>query len=939
MAITTYKLQHEGDRYWTDPILSEAEWLDVLHLAKTSGKDMQINTLLMFFSQPGHKSTCSALGKEFSMSADTVRNLVYNFGKFAIKASGEEFRVETSDDVKDTFWCIPMLGRQVKKHFEWELRPELVSALRTFQIEKLVAEYRGPVIKEGLNNSRSEELYKWRLLASAKGKDIPGILEVMSCPEMNILTWRTKETIKGALKSTPERIEECFSKLLHTEGDFYQKFDAFVRDGKAFLSKTDAERILKEKEVALFLACTNPTENAVYKWTLYKMAASYLGLEIDNKRPYNAFVRILNAIIPIEKTDTELMEKLRAETSGYFWSDLLNAQDVLWQTQSFMRNSRPKNWLQRFYESRLQDPSSAFNGWFENSYSKNVEAFISFIKDENSRSNPDRELRDLLLKKSNNGISDIGSGQFNEGEYAKILQDWESVYDLLKSALDSEDVTPEAFKSLEDLLNPKLTRYHPQALRRIWCGLFPDRLSSVTEPGILKNVQQLIQRFDSGVPALTKDWLTDNLALMEYFKEKVSFVKPRHRAVMAMEMIWNSSYFGNNNDMDKYINLLESNKNLIFTGAPGTGKTKLAKLIASAMGDNDPGFVQFHPSYDYTDFVEGLRPNEDGTFERVNGVFKQFCADALSSISSGDFDEAYNRLLADLTDLESPLPVNTYGSGSSSVFGIMVNSKGSLDLFTKSLSRPEPVDSETLIPVEHEVEFKKNGSLTKERIRECDSQIYWKGYYKGVYQLLIQKYGLKPGVKEAPKKHVFIIDEINRGELSKIFGELFFAIDPEYRGADNRVKTQYQNLIPPGDPFEKGFFVPENVYIIGTMNDIDRGVESFDFAIRRRFGWYEVSAEERMTMLDEEIPEWAEAARKSMHKLNETIVQDKRLGLSGAYEIGPAYYLKLKQYNGDFEQLWKLHIRGILFEYLRGTRDVEDKLDNILKPAFESYKS
>ena len=81
------------------------------------------------------------------------------------------------------------------------------------------------------------------------------------------------------------------------------------------------------------------------------------------------------------------------------------------------------------------------------------------------------------------------------------------------------------------------------------------------------------------------------------------------------------------------------------------------------------------------------------------------------------------------------------------------------------------------------------------------------------------------------KNYVFIIDEINRGEISKIFGELFFSIDPGYRGVAGTVQTQYQNLIEDGDIYENGFYVPENVYIIGTMNDIDRSVDSMDFAI------------------------------------------------------------------------------------------------------------
>ena len=78
--------------------------------------------------------------------------------------------------------------------------------------------------------------------------------------------------------------------------------------------------------------------------------------------------------------------------------------------------------------------------------------------------------------------------------------------------------------------------------------------------------------------------------------------------------------------------------------------------------------------------------------------------------------------------------------------------------------------------------------------------------------------------------------------MSKIFGELFFSIDPGYRGKDGLIQTQYQNLINENNIFHNGFYVPENVYIIGTMNDIDRNVESMDFAFRRRFTFKEIKA-------------------------------------------------------------------------------------------------
>ena len=106
--------------------------------------------------------------------------------------------------------------------------------------------------------------------------------------------------------------------------------------------------------------------------------------------------------------------------------------------------------------------------------------------------------------------------------------------------------------------------------------------------------------------------------------------------------------------------------------------------------------------------------------------------------------------------------------------------------------------------------------------------------------------------KVARKDFVFIIDEINRGEASKIFGELFYAIDPGYRGKKKPgVQTQYQNLVPETDVFAGGFYVPENVYILATMNDIDRSVESMDFAMRRRFTWKEITPTDTESMLND----------------------------------------------------------------------------------------
>ena len=199
---------------------------------------------------------------------------------------------------------------------------------------------------------------------------------------------------------------------------------------------------------------------------------------------------------------------------------------------------------------------------------------------------------------------------------------------------------------------------------------------------------------------------------------------------------------------------------------------------------------------------------------------------------------------------------------------------------------------------------------------------------------LVEKYSSKEQ-KNEKLPFIFIIDEINRGEISKIFGELFFSIDPGYRGEKGKVKTQYQNMVSEGDVFADGFYVPENVYIIGTMNDIDRSVESMDFAMRRRFTWKEVTPTETQSMLDT-LP-CADEAKKTMNRLNEEIANTD--GLGTAYMIGPAYFLKLGNNGGDFLRLWNMNIEPLLKEYLRGFRKSDDILKKFSKAYFNSEET
>lgn len=336
--------------------------------------------------------------------------------------------------------------------------------------------------------------------------------------------------------------------------------------------------------------------------------------------------------------------------------------------------------------------------------------------------------------------------------------------------------------------------------------------------------------------------------------------------------------------VDTY-SLLKANKQLILNGAPGTGKTFSARneIADKLLGENadkniQMEMVQFHPSYDYTDFIEGIRPNlASGSigYTLKNGSFKSFCRKA----------GVIERIQASGKKVTEDA-IKEFLSG---------KDKSIVDFWINKINE-EGFDAENIKPAD-----------------------------------------LPP--------FLFIIDEINRAEISKVLGETMFCLDADYRGEKGRIATQYSALATDETFYinkdNDKFFIPSNVYIIGTMNDIDRSVEVFDFALRRRFAWHEVTAEAVMDKVLKEM-----GVDNALNKLNNNYDNyvskitdlnnsiDNTLKLNRHYHLGPSYFAKIllyldgNNYQKAKQDVWNNHLSQILYEYVKGKR-TESEVEKI----------
>lgn len=507
-----------------------------------------------------------------------------------------------------------------------------------------------------------------------------------------------------------------------------------------------------------------------------------------------------------------------------------------------------------------------------------------------------------------------------------------------------------------------ICRYTPK--NRLHCGIFPSREDY---PKKDNRRATLVYKYDENKQFVIHSWnvFSTILFVQECLKR---FGKPGEKMVLLYtekdkkekmeddtedsEALAESASKG----YKKYSRMLLKSSNIIFHGAPGTGKTHLAKKIAADIISNGNcdniddlspeqllqfDFVQFHPNYDYSDFVEGLRPKlkDDGTsigFELRDGTFKKLVDRARKNYENSKKSQETLEMEASVRNTIDDF-LNDEKLGEQKFSTINGNNFTITDQDEEYIyiSIPNnPKFNELELSIDAIMKLLASGT-TFTKVKDITAffgktrQTQHDSYYFAIYKYIKSRkktFSHPNTQKEELKKYVFVIDEINRGEISKIFGELFFAIDPGYRGEKGKVKTQYASMH--SNPEEK-FYIPENVYVIGTMNDIDRSVDSFDFAMRRRFRFVELKVDECIGMLDDLEEEKKKDAIERMNKLNKAIVNVDELNEN--YQIAPAYFLKLKTLSPN--QLWDDYLEPLLHEYVHGMNNEDD----IMRSFAEAY--
>ena len=710
-------------------------------------------------------------------------------------------------------------------------------------INELINNFTEHLKQYGLNGAPyQQELYKWEIISKYHDKldtERPDFAKNVS--EMNFLNlWyanNQRKAMQNFVKYEPEEYRALHQCLYDETQPLQERITAFTDgcdklwDAKImqYFPNQKTSSCCDERLISCFLAVKYPEKYTFYKNEVYLNLCELFGVE--PKKPglkLAHFYDLLNErVIPLVNSNQELCELVDTEISqhNYLKSVPLTAQTVIWNAMQQGKFNKKQIWL--FFPG---EEEQTFDDMVDDNY-------ISIYEWGEIGSLDNNELRDQK------GIRNALKEKVEEYKTKEPGHSVKMLYDM-KHNMKIGDYVVCRNKDFDKIV----------AVGEITGGYFynPDHpfnqhcVEATWKREELGIAQILKESHDSksSAPRLQnvtkKDWAQKIVALLdEIVDEEITECQTSKDSAIMEEL-----------------EILKQKKQIILQGAPGTGKTYKTASIAVGMcnpsfadfanhqkvmeeydrlvNEGQIAFCTFHQSMDYEDFVEGLKPEVKGNaveYNVENGIFKTICEKAQTK-EDADITTCIDKYLQSIKGYENKKTIPSL-SGKSELY--VWWTEGNDTISTRSvLSKSEKGDQYSPSPL----------NIEKVKLQALGEGVEnnWRHYAQAFINAVKKEYDLENQVSDKP--YVLIIDEINRGNVSKIFGELITLLEADKRsgGGAHHISLKL--------PYSKeDFSVPTNLYIIGTMNTTDRSTGTIDYAVRRRFAF--VTLESRANVIEE----------------------------------------------------------------------------------------
>lgn len=819
MAVKTlYKTINTNGEYSCGDIgVTTEEWLDLLNDEKSMPYH---EALLCFLRQKEHKATCVKVSQVYGKPAQYYNSKVYNFSKWVQKRLNR-FSVKDADD-KDTYWCITMQkGWDTKQGFQWQLRDELVEALRIYLMKALI-----DVFRNGKPFNGYYEEYKWDLLDRLEGKDVLAVFDGLRGKNI-IDNPRTDSVIKYLVDNEADKTRVCCQHLIDESVPLNERLAAFKSEIKALCPSKWKNTANDERTASGLLTCVYPETYTFYKDEIYKNICDYFGYTSRKAgKKYEHFLELINGFV--KSYGEEIQQIMLNEIKGFKNKPLnLAVQTLFWCMKDYMKE----------------------------------------------------ELKNKMTTETNNSSK--------ETWYDYWVLTWERRKNVVLYGAPGTGKTYDVPEFAVRLCDPAFMAAEPSR-------------------------EEIVSRY----------------------------------------------------------NQLKREKRIAFT--------------------------TFHQSLDYEDWIEGLRPfvneNNQVTYEIESGIFKKLCEEAerpvvkdkqvgiadnavvwkVSLAGTGDNPvrsdcmknsyirigwDGYGPVISDETDW------SVYNGEGKQILDAYINKMKIGDIVMSCYSS-QTIDAIGVVVGDYEFEDKfpnyKRVRRVNWLVKNINENIVEMNDGKTmtlgtVYRLnsitldnvksILEKYNTSSKMEENDKAYVMVIDELNRGNVSKVFGELITLLEADKR----KGRINAESVVLPYS--KKAFHIPNNVYLIATMNTADRSLGSLDYAIRRRFafiaekpfgldveGFDEELFEKVSSLFVKNFDDYKESGWDQTMKLESADTLSEEYKPEDVW-IGHSYFLMQDEEGEDNTSNRLLYeIIPLLEEYVRDgvlTAEAQDVIDELYKQATE----